>query len=129
MENGPIPPEYYGWWRIIETELWDSKKINILGKALISLTGYSDRLRVFALLAHVEARPTKTGVSFTWKGAWEFDPVAGTGSVRLRDDGLLTGKIRIKGGDESTFIAERTNEPDEPIPEPPSYRDKWRRRW
>jgi hypothetical protein len=84
---------------------------------------------MLALLAYVKCKPTKTGISFTWHGAWEFDPVSGTGSARLQKDGRLTGKIRIKDGDESTFIAERTTEPDEPIPEPPSYRDKWRRRW
>ena len=37
--------------------------------------------------------------------------------------------IPTKTGDEITFVAERTAEPNEPIPDPPSYRDKWRRRW
>jgi len=128
MTDKDIPQEYYGWWRIIETSQWHSDHIDTIGTALISLTGYDDQLRMFALLAHVNCRPTKTGVSFTWKGAWEYDPVSGTGSVKLRNDGLLAGKIRIKDGDESSFIAERTEEPDEPIAEPPSYRDKWRRR-
>jgi hypothetical protein len=43
----------------------------------------------------------------------------------------LKGKIRIKNGDDSSFVAERTDHPpDEPIPDPPSYQDKWRRgRW
>lgn len=26
-------------------------------------------------------------------------------------------------------VAVRTEEPDQPIEEPPSYRDKWRQRW
>ncbi len=129
MTDKDIPQEYYGWWRIIETSQWDSGHIDTLGTALISLTGHDDQLRMFALLAHVNCRPTKTGVSFTWKGAWEYDPVSGTGSVKLRQDGLLAGKIIIKDGDKSSFIAERAEEPDEPIPEPPSYRDKWRRKW
>ncbi|OGR15892.1 MAG: hypothetical protein A2X81_12265 [Desulfobacterales bacterium GWB2_56_26] len=103
--------------------------IDIIGTAMISLTGYDDRLRMFVPLAHVSCRPTKTGVSFTWQGAWEYDPVSGSGSVRLRKDGRLTGKIRIKDGAESTFIAERTEEPDERIPEPPRFCDKWRRKW
>jgi hypothetical protein len=124
-----IRDEYFGWWRIIETSLWDNGGLDSIGTALISLTGIDDRLRMFALLAHVNCKATKTGVSFTWHGAWEFDPVSGTGNVRLRMDGRLSGKIRIKDGDESDFIAERINEPGEPIPDPPSYRDKWRRRW
>ncbi len=128
MINKDIPQDYYGWWRIVETSQWDSKHIDLIGKALISFTGYDDRLRMFALLAHVNCKPTKRGLSFIWKGAWEYDPVSGTGSVSLRNDGRLAGRIKIKGGDESTFVAEKAEEPDEPIPEPPSYRDKWRRR-
>ena len=129
MADGGIPREYYGWWRIIETSQWDNDDIDILGTPLLSLTGYDDRLRMFVLLAYVNGKPTKTGVSFTWRGAWEYDPVSGTGSVRLRKDGRLAGKIKIKDGDESTFVADRAEEPDEPIPDPPSYRDKWRHRW
>lgn len=110
MADKDIPYEYYGWWRIIETSQWADDHIDIIGTALISLTGYDDRLRMFALLAHVNCRPTKTGVSFTWKGAWEYDQVSGTGNVSLRKDGRLAGRIRIKGGDESTFIAERDEE-------------------
>ena len=53
--------------------------------------------------------------------------MSGTGSVRLGKDGRLRGKIRIKDGDESAFLVERSDAPDEPIPNPPSYRDKWGR--
>jgi hypothetical protein len=80
------------------------------------------------LLACVNCRPTKGGVSFTWEGAWEWDQMSGSGSARLRKDGRLAGRIKIKNGDERSYVAERTNEPPEPIPAPPSYRDKWRRR-
>ncbi len=123
----PIPDEYHGWWRITETGTWVDDGLDILGPALLSLTGDEDRLRMHCLLAYVYAWPTGTGVSFHWKGAWEYDPVAGTGTVRLDEDGRLEGRIRIKDGDESTFTAERSDEPDEPIPDPPSYGDKWRR--
>lgn len=122
-----IPNEYHGWWRITKTGTWVDDGLDDLGPALISLTGEADRLRMHCLLAHVYAWPTKTGVSFRWEGAWEYDPVAGTGSVRLAKDGRLKGTIRIKDGDQSTFTAERADEPGEPIPSPPSYRDKWRR--
>jgi len=50
--------------------------------------------------------------------------MSGSGRVTLRKDGRLKGTFRIKDGDSSTFIAERA---EEPIPRPPSYRDKWRR--
>jgi len=129
MASRSMPEEYYGWWRIIETSRWDNDDIDIIGKSMISFTGFGDRLRMFVLLAYVNCKPTENGVSFTWEGAWEYDPVSGSGSVRLRKDGRLSGKIRIKDGDDSTFIAEKTGAPDEPIPDPPRYRDKWRRRW
>ncbi len=124
-----IPPEYRGWWRIVDTGTWANDDLDTLGPALLSLIGAGDRLRMHCLLADVNARPTKTGVSFKWTGAWEFDQLSGTGTARLRKDGRLCGKIKIKDGDDSTFEAERADEPDESIPDPPSYRDKWRRRW
>ena len=126
MSDKDIPQEYYGWWRIIETSQWANKYIDLSGTALISFTGDEDRLRMFALLAYVNCTPTKKRVSFTWEGAWEYDPVSGTGSVVLRKDGSLAGKIKIRGGDGSTVIAERAKEPEDPIPDPPNYRDKWR---
>ena len=67
-----IPPEYRGWWRIVETGTWVNDGLDILGPALLSLTGSDDRLRMHCLLTYVNARPTKTGVSFSWKGAWEY---------------------------------------------------------
>jgi hypothetical protein len=124
-----IPSEYRGWWRIVDTSQWVNDYLDLLGPALISLTGTADRLRMHALLAYVNCKPTKSGISFTWEGAWEFDQMSGSGRVRLGKDGRLRGVIRIKDGDSSQFIAERSVEPDKPIQEPPSYRDKWRKRW
>lgn len=127
MTEREIPSEYYGWWRIIETSQWGNNDIDILGKSLISITGYDDRLRMYVLLAYINCKVNKTGVSFTWEGAWEYDPVSGTGSVKLCKDGRLSGRIKIKNGDESSFIAERADVLKEPVPAPPSYRNKWRR--
>jgi hypothetical protein len=124
-----IPEAYAGWWRIVETGFWGKDDLEILGPALLSLTGDDDRLRMFVLLAYVTARPTRTGVSFSWRGAWEYDQVHGTGRVTLGRDGRLRGRLKIKDGDESSFVAERAEQPETPIPDPPSYRDKWRRRW
>jgi hypothetical protein len=123
-----VPREYQGWWRIVETSQWVNDDIDICGTALISLTGYADRLRMFVLLAYVNCKATKAGVSFTWEGAWEYDPMSGSGSVKLRQDGRLNGRIKIKNGDASTFIAKRAEKPVASIPEPPSYREKWGRR-
>lgn len=126
-----IPAEYEGWWRITETSQWGAKHLDDLGPALTSITGSNDRLRMLALLANVMWSRTNGGLSFTWTGAWEFDEMSGTGSVRLGPDGRLDGWFEITDGDGSTFVAERASAPDRPIPEPPSYRDKWSRsrRW
>jgi hypothetical protein len=42
----PIQSDYRGWWRIVETSQWVNEGLDILGPALISLTGYGDRLRM-----------------------------------------------------------------------------------
>ncbi len=44
---------------------------------------------MIALLAHLICKPIKAGVSFSWKGAWEFDQMSGTGRVTLGKDGRL----------------------------------------
>lgn len=131
MPSNDLDPDLYGWWRIVDTSQWVNDGLDGLGPALISITGSGDRLRMHCLLAYVNVKPTKTGASFTWEGAWEYDQMSGTGSVRLGKDGKLRGRIKINNSDDSTFIAERTTEPADPIPNPPSYRDKWgpRRRW
>ena len=64
----PIAPEYRGWWRIVETSQWVDDGLDILGAALLSLTGSCDRLRMHALLADVVCKQTRSGVSFTWTG-------------------------------------------------------------
>ena len=112
-----ISSDCAGWWRIIDTGTWGSRKIDVLGSALLSLTGRADRLRLFVLLAYVNVKFTKSGVSFTWEGAWEFDQVSGSGRAAVGRDGRLRGRIRIKKGAESTFVAERAEAPEVPIPD------------
>jgi hypothetical protein len=90
MTDKDIPFEYYGWWRIIETSQWNNDYIDIVGKALISITGDDDRLRMFVLLAYVNCRVTKTGVSYMERGLgvrpcqwnWERETQKGWSSLR-----------------------------------------------
>jgi hypothetical protein len=128
MDENPIPDAYRGWWRITDTSMWGSTELDILGDALISFTGSEDRLRMFVLLAKVKCKPIRSGISFTWKGAWEWDQLTGSGSLKLSADGKLQGIFKIKHGDESTLTLERAEPPLYPIPDPPRYEDKWRRR-
>jgi uracil-DNA glycosylase len=101
-DGAAIAPSVRGWWRITKTEMWTADALDIQGPAMISFTGDDDRRRMIAILAHVNVKPTKTGVSFTWEGADEFDPISGTGTAKLGKDGRLSGKIKIKNGDSST---------------------------
>jgi len=71
--DAPIPPDYAGWWRIVDTETWPNEDLDMSGTALISFTGDDDALRMHCLLARVTAMATKTGVSFIWSGASEYD--------------------------------------------------------
>ena len=126
--NEPIPSEYEGWWRITDTSQWVNDGLDDLGPAVISLTGGADRLhalppRLRELPAHQDWRVVHLG------GGLGVSPDVGFGPGEPGTDGRLKGIIRIKDGDSSTLIAERTEEPEEPVPPPPSYRDKWRRRW
>lgn len=123
-----IPDEYRGWWRIIETSQWADEHLDLLGPAMFSINGRDDRWRMIALLAEVEWHVSKSGLGFTLSGAWEFDPMSATGTVKRAADGRLKGTFKIKQGDSSTFIAEPTEAPAMPIPDAPSYRDKWARR-
>ncbi len=60
-----IPENCYGWWRIVGTGTWGRRRIDILGPALISLTGSGDRLRMHCLLAYVDVHAAKSGVIFS----------------------------------------------------------------
>ena len=90
MTGRDIPSEYYGWWQIIETSQWDYRDIDIIGKELISITGDDDRLRIFVLLAYVNCKVTKTGVSYVERGLgvrpsqrnWKRETPEGWASLR-----------------------------------------------
>ena len=100
-----IPENCYGWWRIVDTGTWGQNGLDILGPALISLTGHGDRLRMHCLLAYVDVHATKSGVSFSWRGAWEFDQHAGRGTAKVGKDGKLkmTRRNNVRAWSRSSF--------------------------
>jgi hypothetical protein len=122
-----IPDQYFGWWRFTETDTWPSDGIEALGPAVFSLTDRDDRLRMHYLIAELAAAGTSDGVVFAWIGAWEYDRMSGSGYVRLRGDGRLEGELISPHMDSSRFIAEPTDDPEEMIPDSPSYHDKCKR--
>jgi hypothetical protein len=73
-----ISSEYLGWWRIAETSRWDDSGLDLIGTALLSITGRGDRLRMHCLLAYVDWKVNTASLSFNWNGSWEFDEMSGT---------------------------------------------------
>lgn len=130
MISRPIPPEYVGWWHLVESEMWDSEALDLLGPALLSIgSPHGDRLRMIAIIAHVQCQFVRNAVSFSFEGFSEYDPISGAGRVKLGKDGRLSGKLQIRDGDETTFMAERTQEPSTPIEfRFGGRRSKWGRR-
>jgi hypothetical protein len=87
MTSNELHADLYGWWRILETSQWVNEGLDDLGPAMLSITGDGDRLRMHCLLAYVNVKPTRSGASFTWEGAWEYDQLSGTGSRKARQGG------------------------------------------
>ena len=42
--SNEIPSEYCGQWRIIHTEAWRDEDLDLIGMAILSLTGVDDQL-------------------------------------------------------------------------------------
>jgi hypothetical protein len=97
-----------GRWRIVEMELWDVDFLDLVEPAYITFDAHGRGEFAFgAVRGDLDCRYTSRGVSFTWQGFDEMDPVSGGGEATLDETGLLTGEIRFHLGDESTFKARR----------------------
>src|SRR5829696_1677640 len=95
-----------GKWRIVEMELWDAAFLDLVEPAYIALDAEGGGEFVFgAVRGDLDCRYGRDGVSFTWQGFDEMDPVCGAGSAKLDETGTLTGELRFHLGDESTFKA------------------------
>lgn len=126
----PIPDEYRGWWRIVSTSQWGDDHLDLIGPAMFSIGTrgtHGGQWRMIALLGDVVWSVTRASLRFELTGSWEYDPTVATGAVKLGKDERLAGTFKIQRGDSSTFIAERVDAPSQPLPTPPSPRDKWRR--
>jgi hypothetical protein len=73
-----IPPEFRGWWRIVETSQWVNDGLDILGPALISLTGTAERFMMLGRLAayggeyaldlyHSFLQSTRASGKYSWR--------------------------------------------------------------
>jgi hypothetical protein len=98
-----------GWWRITETEMWDSEALDLVVPAHIAF-GHDGlgEMMLIAIEAEVDYRVTESGdstlVEFSWSGFDELDPTSGRGWARVEGD-TMRGQLFIHAGDESGFEA------------------------
>src|SRR5687768_5610063 len=99
-----------GRWRIVEMELWDRDAVDLLGPAFIEIgsDGFGS-FRFIAVDGRMDVRAVRRdglpGIEFSWDGNDECDPASGRGWAVLSDDGSLSGRIFLHGGDDSAFRA------------------------
>jgi hypothetical protein len=103
-----------GRWRIVETEGWDRKTLDLVERAFLYFEE-GEPTGAFAMIAirggvHycVSERYGKPLVEWTWQGLDEGrDELCGRGWATLEPDGKLRGRIFIHRGDDSSFVAKR----------------------
>jgi len=105
-----------GRWRIIETEAWAKKDLDLVEHAFVHFEedGPYGAFAMIAIRAGVHycvsERAGKPLVE--WQGLEEGrDDMCGRGWATLDADGRLRGRIFIHCGDDSSFVAERFTEP------------------
>lgn len=97
-----------GKWRIVEMELWDADFVDLLGPAYIAFDQDGRGEFVFgAVTGGLDCAHAKDSVDFTWIGHDEMDEASGDGFAQIEEDGMLSGEIRFRLGDESAFKARR----------------------
>ena len=101
-----------GLWHIYEMEMWDEDYFNMEVQAYIEIDAKGHGHFQFGLVSGViDGEIVKDNhrerSEFTWEGNDECDPAFGSGWVELKDEGTITGKIKLHQGDSSTFSAKR----------------------
>jgi hypothetical protein len=98
-------------WRIVETEMWDQKALDLVVPAHFTLerNGMGE-MQLIAIGASIDYRLERRGgatvIEFSWSGFDEMDPASGRGWATLEGD-TMRGKLFIHQGDESGFTAKR----------------------
>jgi hypothetical protein len=104
--------EYEGVWHIVEMDLWDEDYINMEVQAFIRIgpNGLGD-FQFGLVSASLDGDVVKTGglerFEFTWEGQDEYDPVFGSGWLKLNGEEKAKGRIKFHLGDSSEFLAVR----------------------
>jgi hypothetical protein len=102
---------FRGRWRIVSTDVWETKDLDDLGPAQITFgPGRSGELNLIAISGSVDYRiGTRDGtpiIEFSWE--WDDDghPASGRGWARAEGRSLV-GRLFIHDGNEAAFVAKR----------------------
>ncbi len=100
---------FRGRWRIVSTDVWDSRALNEFEPAQITFgPGQTGELTFIAISASVDYRLGTSDkspiVEFSWAGDDDGTPISGRGWARHGPQGLV-GRLFIHEGDETGFTA------------------------
>jgi hypothetical protein len=101
---------FFGKWRIVEMEHWDSDQIDLVVPGHITFE--KDDLGKFqfgTVRGELDCRVEKREgprIEFSWEGETENDPACGRGWAVIKE-GELHGRLYIHLGDDSWFRAVR----------------------
>lgn len=97
-----------GKWRITSADLWDTNYLDLVEPAYIRFDeGGRGEMAFGALQASLECETAVTIIFFSFEGCDEMDPVRGTGTAELAEDGTLDVEIVYYQGDEAQLKARR----------------------
>lgn len=100
---------FYGYWRIIEMELWDQDFIDAEVSGYVKFDdedmGEFQFGYVYGFIdCRFSMKDKKDFVEFSWEGNDEMDPASGRGFATIEDN-ALKGRLFFHQGDDSEFKA------------------------
>ena len=106
---------YEGVWHIMEMDVWDNEYMNMEVQAYIEINNDGTGEFQFGLVKaymnyKLRNREDKNVMEFRFSGSDELDSISGIGWLKLIKDGLMEGEFSFGLGDDSGFIARRTEE-------------------
>ena len=103
---------FVGTWHIYEMEMWDEDYFNMEVQAYIEIGANDLGYFQFGLVSgqidgEVERCGDEERFVFTWEGNDECDRALGAGWLRMKDESIVEGKIKLHLGDGSLLWARR----------------------
>ena len=106
--------DFVGIWHIYEMEMWDEDYFNMEVQAYIEIKSNNRGDFQFGLVSgeiggKVVDYPVEKRFEFTFEGCDEYDPVSGSGWIKIKEKDVIEGEFRFHLADESTFLARRAH--------------------